>query len=436
MQSGEPGFTLVELVVVIAILGILGGVGTVGYSGYIKSARTKADQQLIASVNESFASGCLDAGVEVSTVTDAKISVSDQKIFGISSVKSEEHLEGVPVATLDKISGTFNMLFEGNFDTAFVTENVKSLYWDPEENSFKMDFENSVDARIMLSNGKSVLVSAEVMDSIMNSAYADMGYAEIAATIDNLSGSSATLAQVAGGLGMMDRLTAVMLANGLISNDKASSMASDLSIANALRNPDAYSAAANEAANGLQMVTAKYLAGATEEDIDFLLNNVPLNTTTSMLTNMAGDTGGTRTVAAAALQYALVESFAENENYKDTQVSYTVREGGFMGFGGTDVTYTMSVGEFLNSDYAKDDPIKALATVQATEAYGTYKNDEQYKKDVNGFVGTMSLLGDNVGSVDRNGNVNKEGAINPDDYMSEGIHGDEATEILSAVIGK
>ena len=107
-----------------------------------------------------------------------------------------------------------------------------------------------------------------------------------------------------------------------------------------------------------------------------------------------------------------------------------------MGFGGTDVTYTMSVGEFLNSDYAKDDPIKALATVQATEAYGTYKNDEQYKKDVNGFVGTMSLLGDNVGSVDRNGNVNKEGAINPDDYMSEGIHGDEATEILSAVIGK
>ena len=80
------GFTLVELIVVIAILGILAGVGTVGYSGYIKMARESADNQILAAVNTAFASACLESNVEVADVTDASISIMNQKVYGLSSV--------------------------------------------------------------------------------------------------------------------------------------------------------------------------------------------------------------------------------------------------------------------------------------------------------------------------------------------------------------
>jgi len=433
-RRSDGGFTLVELIVVIAILAILAGVAVPSYNGYIKKARESKDQLLIAAVNEAFAGGCMEAKVELDTVTDAKVSVSEQLVFGMSSVTTDAE---VSASVLDQISATFNLLFEGNFDTPFVTENVKSLDWDPEEHSFVMDHENSVASRIMLSNGKSVIVAPEVMENIQASAYADMGYAEVAAAINDLSGSSATLAQVAGGLGMMDKLTNVMLHNGLITNEKATDLANKLKLTNILS--PTYGVAANEAANGLQMVTAKYLAGATEEDINYLLNNIPLTSTSDMLTGMAGEAGGTRTVSAAALQYALVEAYANGSASEGQTITYMDKvwnpDKGWWG-GYDDVEVTVTVSEYLASDKAKDDPISALAAVQATDGYANYKLSEQYQKDINGFVGTMSLLGDNVGSVDGSGNVTVDGAINPGDYLANGIQGSEATEILSSVLGE
>ena len=98
----DAGFTLVELIVVIAILAILAGVSVPAYTGYIKRAEEAKDQLLIAAVNEAFAGGCLEAGIEVGTVTDAKISVVEQCVFGVSSV------EGATDAQLGTIYNTFN----------------------------------------------------------------------------------------------------------------------------------------------------------------------------------------------------------------------------------------------------------------------------------------------------------------------------------------
>ena len=410
-HRSDAGFTLVELIVVIAILAILAGVSVPAYTGYIKRAEEAKDQLLIAAVNEAFAGGCLEAGIEVGTVTDAKISVVEQSVFGVSSVTPATD------AQLGTIYKTFNLLFEGNFDTPFKTENVLSLDWVPEENSFVMDKENSVASTIILSTGKAISVSAEDMALIQASAYADMGAAKVTEAINEVGKSGETLAALIdivdafGVLGLEDKLNAVLVADDLVSNSE-----------------EAKKLSATEAGNGLQMVTAKYFANADQNDIDYLLNDVQFTDATAMLTNIGGDAGGKRTVAAAALQYALVESFASNDAYKDTMVSYTVNEGSWLR--PNNVTYTVPVGEFLDSEYAQDDPIRALAAVQATEAFSTYKTDEQYQNDINGFVGTMAILGDNLGTYDNPGSISING------YFDNGVNSQDAQDTLIAVLGK
>lgn len=403
-HRSDAGFTLVELIVVIAILAILAGVSVPAYTGYIKRAEEAKDQLLIAAVNEAFAGGCLEAGVELATVTDAKISVVDQKVFGVSDVA------GTSSAQLNSICSTFNLLFEGNFDTPFVTENVLSLKWVPADSSFVMDHETAVASRVMLSSGKAFTVSPEKMAMIEASTYAELGYAVVAEIVDDLGASSETLVSAAKALSLGDRFNAVLKANGLIENASEG---------------DAMDA--ETMANGLQMVTAKYLAGATEEELNELLNvkvggDLPLigGTTTGMLQNIADGTGGTKTVSAAALQYALVEAFASNDAYKNTSI--TVREGF------KNKTYTIE--EYLNSEGAKNDPVKALNNIRGTDAYKAYAESDQYKNDINGFVGTMSLLGDNLGTV------KDPGAVDIGGYFQDGIHSQDAADALTAVLGK
>lgn len=404
-RQANGGFTLVELVIVIAILAILAGVAVPVYSSYIKKAGEAADQLLIAAVNEAFAGGCMEAGIDVATVQEATVSVSEQMVFGVSSVKD------VSEDNLNVICNTFNLLFEGNFTTPFVTENVKSLYWVPVESSFKMDHENSVPSRIVLSNGKSFTVDPETMAQIQASTYADMGYAEVAEIIDNLSSSCQTLVGIAQGLHMDDKFTAVLLANGLIANTSAADGMSP-----------------TQMANGLQMVAAKYLAGASEEEINELLGiklggNLPLvgGTTTGMLQNIVDGTGGTKTISAMAIQYALVEAYASSSASDGATISYR------SGFN----TYTYnSVSEFLASDKAKNDPVWALNLIKDTQEYKNYTATEQHQNDVTGFVGTLSLLGDNIGTT------TNPGAVDINDYLNNGVHSQDAVEGLTSVLGK
>ena len=65
------------------------------------------------------------------------------------------------------------------------------------------------------------------------------------------------------------------------------------------------------------------------------------------------------------------------------------------------------------------------------QAYATPTNT-QYKKDIDGFIGTMSILGDNLDTTD----PGKQGAIDPNAYFKDGINGTDAKEALTPILGE
>lgn len=413
----DAGFTLTELIIVIAILAILAGVAVPSYNLYVKKARERADLELIAAVNNAFAAACLESQIEVKDVSTASVSVVDNMVHGVSTVATEDTLED---KVINQIGVTFNALFVGNHETKFVTENVNSLQWNDEEDTFEIsaDYTN---IRIYLANGNVVNVSAEDMQAIQNSAYVELGYSGVAQAIINLSKSGELLAKTAGTLGMMGRLTAAMKSYGLIDATKATQLENNLKLTNI--GEESYTVAVTESSNGLQMVTAKYLS-KNENAADELLAMDLGQNATGLLTGMV-DSGGVKTVSAASLQSALIESFASYSEYAQTTITYET--GGFMGIGATKYEVPLS-GYILSEEYQKD-PIANIYRVKQTAEWQAYVASPQYQEDKNGFVAILSILGDNLGTVTKQGN------IDVNEYLASGIECQSAQDCLKAVLG-
>lgn len=415
-RRSTSGFTLVELVVVIAILAILAGVAVPVYQEYIKKAEEATDTQILEAANKAFAAACLENEVDAMDATAASVSVIDGQVYGLSSCTFE--IEEESVDYVDEVAPYFLTYYEGNEDMTFKTAGINSLVWNADTDSFEMN-EGFVSARVVLSNGKTVTVSAEDMEKIQNSTYADMGYSGVKEVIDNVGKSGETLAKICGlgtfqipsflgggYKGLLPKLTDAMKAYGLIDDNKANEMLGNLLLTNA--GNESYNTSTQEAANGLSMITAKYLASGG--DVNELINVDLGNNSTGVIEPMATGTGGTKTVSAIAVQYALASGFANSD------VSDGVTIDG------------ESVADYLAS---ADDPVAAIAKVKNLDAYkNNYVGSEQYNSDVNGFVGTMSILGDNIGTITNPGNISIDG------YLANGLDSDDAKDVLTSVLGE
>lgn len=414
----EDGFTLVELVVVIAILAILAAVTVPAYDDYITKAKESADQQIVAAVNTAFAAACVENKVDTVNVTDAAVSVVDNKVQGLSRVTATK-TETSDEADFGKIYDDFAFYYAGNEDAAFKNGSVNSLLWNASKCSFEIsaDF---VDTRVTLSSGKVITVSADDMALIAASTYADMGYGGVKAVIEQVGESGAMLAKICGigtlpnifgggYTGLLPKLTNAMKAFGIIDENKEKEIINNLLLTNAGK--ESYNVATQEASNGLSIITAKYLAGGG--DVNELLSISLGNSSSGVIKPMATGTGGVKTVSAIAVQYAMASGFANSDAAKDVKID------------------GMTVSEYLAS---ADDPVKAIDTVKNLDAYkSNYVSDDpnsQYQKDINGFVGTMSILGDNIGTITNPGNIDMN------DYLSNGVESDDAKDVLTSVLGK
>ena len=407
----DAGFTLVELVIVIAILAILSGVAVPIYAGYTTKAREAADQMIIAAANDALAAACMENKVDVKDVTAATISVVDSKILGLSSAET-----ATDANLVDKAAGYFMTYLAENKNSVFKTPNINSLVWYQAETTFKAE-EGFVDTRVVLSSGKTITISADDMEMIQNSTYADMGYDGVKDVIDDVGKSGSTLAMICGGVytnifkgtTLVNKLSSAMKAYGLIDSNKEAEINKNLKITNIGK--DSYETATKEVANGLSMITAKYLAGggSVEELVAIDLGN----NSAGVIEPMASGSGGTKTVSAIAVQYALAAGFANSEAAEGVTI-----EG-------------KTVSEYLAS---ASDPIKAIDTVKALDAYNnnyvSSDPESQYQKDINGFVGTMSILGDNIGTIDN------QGTIDINDYLANGVASGDTKDVLTGVLGE
>ena len=383
------GFTLVELIVVIAIMAILAGVAVPTYNGYIKKAKSANDTQILAAVNNAFASACTENGVDVKDVDSATIAVTEQKVYGLSTFTDAE--SGVKA---EQVAPFFTKYYLGNEDKVFETENVNSLVWNTENNSFEISAEYT-STLIQLSNGKFLEVSKDDMEAILNSTYADMSAADITELVKTLNKSATTLAKIVKAFKQDARIANVLVYEQLITSDAANKLN------------------ASEMANGLQMVTAKELARTN--DIQGLLN-LDLGTNALGLIKGLGTSGGTKTVSALTLQYALVESYANSSYDTGNVIKYRA------------TTYN-SASEFI-ADQSSNDPVAVISKIQEQEDYKTYAASEQFTKDVNGFVGTMSILGKHIGTI------SNPGVIDINQYFESGLYSQDVQDALKGVYRK
>lgn len=356
----NSGFTLVELVVVIAVLAILAGVGAVAYNGYIDYAHRASDEELLAAVNTAFAAACEDRGVDRMSLKADSVSLDPATGDAKSPIKGIKTISALK--DTDAVTGfqnAFASYFEGN-------TSKKLEYYDFDEIKF-------AGGKLMFTGDKSAYDKAKA--EAAKNAFKNSNFStDIEGLIKNVEGVTALFSSFVGEPGdgtLEERLNAL----SILHVDPVSTVA-----------------------------TLKEQYGITDESSGTELAN-------AMVLHVAHLTNSTDTDA-------LADAIAAGEVPPDQSI----------------VVLPMMLGmctAYYHSEYATPDfkakyedamadssPTAllglAMGGVTGDGGYAAYSASEDFRNDMNGYTGALTLVDQNSDAVD----LTDPNAFSNDDFMA------------------
>lgn len=389
-RHANEGFTLVELIVVIAILAILAGVAVPAYSGYIEKANRAADEQLLSAVNTAFAAACAINGTDVSEVNSATA------VLGADKTVTDVYR----TAAGDDYSVAFSQFYAGNDAAAFKV--INSLVFDSGKHAF-VDPSN-VDSLTVSYGGNTVTVPGEVIQTLQDSTFGDMGgealLDEIAGLTNMMSGdgeNSETLASTllgdaaymasfakylgyTGDLADQDEVKKFIMAQ---QEDKGGKL-TDTQLSNAM-------------VNGMVFYAAEGMKDYSEEDAyDFVSSG-------NIFSNLDSDPA--TKLAQASLAYGVYAGFVNSEFNKGDTAN--------------------GVGK---AESATSDPMGAIQNISGNGAHSAnfkaYIESDQGKADVKAYMEAMKVINDVSGTGAGAG------------VLVNGFEDSELSDLLTQVLGK
>ena len=351
------GFTLVELIVVIAILGILAGVGTVGYSGYVKKANMAADETLLASLNQAFATACIEYGTNTTGITDATAVLSSE--YAVTGIDIVGHAKG------NEIEGAFSKYFAGNESSEFKV--YKSISFSPAlgrfiaaEAGMKESTQNGKTYRadgtdILLyqnSTWGKTMTPQQTLDMAQNTVglVSEM-YSEYLKTMNDKGNYTAAAADALG-MSEADYLTYF---NGLVSDNMAQLRVDEPTLTNRERKDKAQAMAQSSLA---VLVAAKDAKTESVNIISTLTKDGGVGAKEFIKENVKGDVPTTG-LSQAALAYGLYNAYVQSDDTITDKESASKPGNAWANLNSTGFQ------NYLKTSQAKDDLAGLLAAFNA-----------------------------------------------------------------------
>lgn len=417
LKEDRRGFTLVELIVVIAILAILAAVAYPVYTGYIAKANEAADQVLLGAVNESFRSALYDVGYNEGTPADANASLLNRRVHQVT------------VPDVEDFNTTFFKYFAGNEDKEFKV--VDALVYDKDGGYFYASLNGG--NKILLSNNSS-LENKGTKDGITTWEWNNGGETYTIKTkendIVNFNNSSfsqkMTMEELMGEIGYVANSAAQSLKNST-GRQLTAVLTEDMqnrldSLGYKVENKDEYLKAA---ANALVVQAAE------QSDIYTLDNIVAYMKKEGNLPypdiDYKKDGLFSGTAAQGALQYGIIMGFLNSPEGQDAHLS----------FRGTDSKqFDGTAGEYyrtkIQAAFEGTEPQQATGRIgdlctalRDCPEYQEYLNSGEGLKDIEGYLGALSMVRDNGDEFIKSGVIAK----------GYGTGNSDLTEMLTALFG-